>query len=203
MAYYGWPGELPEASKIDEILSQANEELTDAAREQAMQRPEPWDVADNLLEFGIALAGVVGGVYGAKALNVLQIAKQKSVALREVISGNELFKKQNAESVDQFNILRILLYVLRRAQSQEGDDVLHRVDIAAVKPGSYLSLGRNLQRARREAPVFPLPLTADDHLAAHDPVALSLYPRRRDEQQNGQRDSRLLHVFNLFNKPER
>ena len=102
MAHYGWPSQLPAASRVDEILSQANEELTETARQQAIQRPEPWDVAGNLLELGVALAGVVGGVYGAKALNVLQIAQQKSKALREIVAGNELFKKRNADSTEQF-----------------------------------------------------------------------------------------------------
>ena len=60
-----------------------------------MQRPDPWDVADNLLELGIAVAGVLGGVYGAKAAAALKTARQKSTALREVVRGNEIFKQAN------------------------------------------------------------------------------------------------------------
>ena len=102
VAHYGLPRELPSANGPEEILSAANGQLTLAARAQAIERPDPWDVADHLLELGIALAGVVGGVYGGRALGLLQLARQKSVALREVVQGNELFKRHNPTSGETF-----------------------------------------------------------------------------------------------------
>ena len=102
MAYYGMPRQLPPTQSLEVILSPENQAITQAAHGDAVQRPDPWDVADHLLEFGIALAGVVGGVYGAKAVRTLQLARQKSVALREVVQGNQLFKKQHSESSETF-----------------------------------------------------------------------------------------------------
>ena len=102
MAYYGLPHQLPPTQSIEAILSPANQALTQAAHADAIQRPDPWDVADHLLELGIAIAGIAGGVYGAKAVRTLQLARQKSIALREVVQGNQLFKKQHSESSETF-----------------------------------------------------------------------------------------------------
>ena len=65
---------------VDEILSAENETLATDARVAALQRPDPWDVADNLLELGIAVAGVLGGVYGAKAAAALKAMSELSTA---------------------------------------------------------------------------------------------------------------------------
>ena len=102
MAYYGLPQNPPPTQTGEEILSQENQAVTQQAGLEAAQRPDPWDVADNLLELGIALAGLLGGVFGSKALAALNLAKQKSDALREIITGNELFKKQNPQTVEAF-----------------------------------------------------------------------------------------------------
>jgi hypothetical protein len=92
VAYVGMPDKLPAADTAEDILSAANAAITDEAATDAAKRPDPWTVADNLLEFCIALAGVVGGVYGARAVSVLKTVKEKSVALKEIVAGNELFK---------------------------------------------------------------------------------------------------------------
>jgi len=92
MAYAGLPKELPKTETIEEVLSPESETITNQAHNDAVARPDPWQITDNLLEFGIALAGVVGGVYGVKVTAGLKTAKAKSQALREVIEGNELFK---------------------------------------------------------------------------------------------------------------
>jgi hypothetical protein len=102
VAHYGWPEEIPASESVDELLSAENGQITATARRQALERPDPWDVADHLLELGIAVAGVVGGVYGSRAIAALNAARQKSNALREVIAGNELFKQQNPEAISSF-----------------------------------------------------------------------------------------------------
>ena len=102
MAYAGLPKELPKTETIEDILSSENETITNQAHKDAVARPDPWQVTDNLLELGIAIAGIVGGVYGTKAMAGLQIAKQKSEALREVVKNNELFMRQNPEQVVAF-----------------------------------------------------------------------------------------------------
>ena len=47
---------------------------------------------------GIGIAALFGGVYGVRAAGFLKQAKEKSSALREIIEGNELFKKGNVQS---------------------------------------------------------------------------------------------------------
>ena len=102
VAYYGLPKEIPVTQTVGEILSEENAALTTNARVSAMQRPDPWDVADHLLELGIAMAGVLGGVYGAKAAAALKTTRQKSTALREVVRGNEIFKSGNPTFTEDF-----------------------------------------------------------------------------------------------------
>jgi len=68
--------------------------------DQTLNQPDSWDIADNALELGIAVAGLFGGVYGIKVAGFLKQARSKSNALREIIAGNELLKKQD----DKLNI---------------------------------------------------------------------------------------------------
>ena len=51
---------------------------------------------------GIGICSVLGGVYGTKAIRFLKDAKGKSNALKEIITGNELFKKQNQSQAAAF-----------------------------------------------------------------------------------------------------
>lgn len=102
VAHYGLPAVLPATDSIEELVGTDNEQVTAAARADAAERPDPWDVADGMLELGIAVAGVVGGVYGSRAAAGLKLAQEKSRALREVIAGNELFKRQNPAAVGSF-----------------------------------------------------------------------------------------------------
>ncbi len=102
VAHYGLPAELPATDSVEAIVGTENEQVTAAARADAAARPDPWDVADGMLELGIAVAGVVGGVYGSRAAAGLKLAQEKSRALREVIAGNELFKRQNPEAAGSF-----------------------------------------------------------------------------------------------------
>jgi len=98
LAYYGMPEELPATQTQEQLLSEENRAITEQAKLSGRERPDPWDVADHLLELGIAAAGVIGGVYGTRAMNALQLARQKGQALREIVRGNELFKERHPES---------------------------------------------------------------------------------------------------------
>jgi len=102
MAHYGLPREIPPSQSVEEILRPENAAITADARVSALERPDPWDVADNLLELGLAIAGLVGGAFGVRAVSALHLAKEKSTALREIVRGNELFKMDNPEYVEHF-----------------------------------------------------------------------------------------------------
>ena len=102
MAYYGLPREIPASDSVEQLLSEESESITSSARQEAIERPDPWDMADHLLELGLAFAGVVGGVYGSRAAGVIKQTRQKTRAIREIVTGNELFKKQYPEQVDSF-----------------------------------------------------------------------------------------------------
>lgn len=102
LAYYGLPRELPAAENVEQLLGEESSQITRAARQEAVLRPDPWSVADNLLELGIALAGVVGGIYGTRAVRALQTARGKSQALREIVQASELFKQQNPTAAESF-----------------------------------------------------------------------------------------------------
>lgn len=101
-AYYGPPKELPPAATNEDILSESNLTLTVAARQANLARPDPWDIADNLLEVGIAVAGLFGGALGVRAVKTFQEAREKSNALREIVQGSELFKQNNPQAAQEF-----------------------------------------------------------------------------------------------------
>lgn len=100
--YFGLPQELPQADSAADVLLQSNFDLAQASLAESAQRPNPWDTADALLELGIGISAVIGGVYGTKAVKFLKEAQAKSQALKEVIQGNELFKNQNPASTEAF-----------------------------------------------------------------------------------------------------
>ena len=47
-------------------------------------------------------AGLVGGVYGIRIAGYLKQAREKSKALKEIVTGNELFKQLYPEQADRF-----------------------------------------------------------------------------------------------------
>ena len=102
LAHYGMPESLPATGTMADLLSENNSLITESAYNSAILRPDTWQVADNVLELGIGLAGLLGGVWGTKAAALLVAARQKSKALEEVIVGNEFFKQQNPEVSSQF-----------------------------------------------------------------------------------------------------
>jgi len=101
-SYYGLPKEFPQAESTEEILAESNWQLARTAQVQSAERPDPWKVADSLLEVGIGISALLGGVYGTRAVRFLQEARSKSNALKEIIEGNEQFKKQNDAQAQSF-----------------------------------------------------------------------------------------------------
>jgi hypothetical protein len=101
-AYFGLPKEFPPAETADDILAESNWQLAGTAVQHGAERPDAWQVADSMLELGIGLCALLGGVYGTRAVRFLSDARGKSQALQEIIAGNELFKKQNAPAAPAF-----------------------------------------------------------------------------------------------------
>ncbi len=102
VGFNGLPQQLPKAETAEDVLSEENSEITNTATIQSAQRPDMWGLTDSAMELAIALCGLAGGIYGTKAVRFFKQAKVKSQALKEIIRGNELFKKLNADSADAF-----------------------------------------------------------------------------------------------------
>jgi len=101
-SYCGLPKEYPPAETTEQILGASNWQLANAAVTESAERPDPWQVADSVLEFGIGLCALFGGVCGTRAVQFLKDARTKSQALKEIIAGNELFKTQQPSQVAAF-----------------------------------------------------------------------------------------------------
>jgi len=101
-SYFGLPKEYPAAESAEDVLAQSNWQLADAALTESAQRPDPWQFADAMLELGIGVCALFGGVYGTRAVRFLKDARTKSQALQEIVTGNELFKKQNQAQSQAF-----------------------------------------------------------------------------------------------------
>ena len=101
-SYCGLPKEYPQAETTTQILGESNWQLANAAVTESTQRPDPWQVADSVLEFGIGISALLGGVFGTRAVRFLRDARAKSQALKEIVEGNELFKKQQPSQAKAF-----------------------------------------------------------------------------------------------------
>ena len=101
-SYYGLPKEFPQAETIEDVLAESNWDLARTALQQGADRPDAWEVADSMLELGIGICALLGGVYGTRAVGFLRQARTKSKALQEIIAGNELYKKHNESSASAF-----------------------------------------------------------------------------------------------------
>lgn len=101
-SYFGLPKEFPRSETAEDVLSESNFQLARTALQQGAERPDAWEVADSMLELGIGICALLGGVYGTRAVGFLRQAKTKSKALKEIITGNEFFKKQNTSSASAF-----------------------------------------------------------------------------------------------------
>jgi hypothetical protein len=102
VAYTGLPKQFPEAETAEDVLSEGSVAITDSATLQSADRPDVWKLTDSAFELAIAVCGLAGGIYGTKAVGFLKEARTKSQALKEIIQGNELFKKLNADSAEAF-----------------------------------------------------------------------------------------------------
>lgn len=102
ISYYGLPKEFSQADTAEDILAQSNWQLAQTALTESAERPDVWQLTDSALELAIGICALLGGVYGTKAVKFLKDAQAKSKALKEIIEGNELFKKQNESSVAAF-----------------------------------------------------------------------------------------------------
>jgi hypothetical protein len=101
-AYCGLPKEFPKAETAEDILAESNYQLANTAYQESAERPDPWQAADAMLQMGIGICSVLGGVYGTRAVRFLKDARGKSNALKEIIAGNEQFKKQNQAQTTAF-----------------------------------------------------------------------------------------------------
>ena len=101
-SYCGLPKEFPPAETAEDILAESNWQLAGTALHESAERPDAWQVADSMLEMGIGICALLGGVYGTRAVGFLRQARGKSNALHEIIVGNELFKKQNQAQAATF-----------------------------------------------------------------------------------------------------
>ena len=91
-SYCGLPKEYPPAETAQDILAQSSWQLADTALAQSAERPDAWQVADSMLEMGIGICALLGGVYGTRAVRFL----------KEIVEGNELFKQQNEAQAPAF-----------------------------------------------------------------------------------------------------
>jgi len=101
-SHYGLPKEFPQAETAEDVLIESNWQLARTALQQGDERPDAWEVADSMLELGIGICALLGGVYGTRAVGFLRQARTKSKALQEIIASNELYKKHNASSASAF-----------------------------------------------------------------------------------------------------
>ncbi|MHC5076383.1 MAG: hypothetical protein ACYTFM_08145 [Planctomycetota bacterium] len=121
VSYFGLPKELPAGDSTEEILSQSSWQLAETSLSQSGERPDVWELTDSALELGIAVAALLSGVYGTRAVSFLKNARKKSKALKEIVEGNELFKKNCPEQVSAFK------------DSQKNQTASTRQIVAAVK----------------------------------------------------------------------
>ncbi|UCF43852.1 MAG: hypothetical protein JSV99_02705 [Planctomycetota bacterium] len=102
VSYCGLPRELPQADTAEDILAESSFQLAQTAVAQSAERPDTFQVADNIFELAIGISALLGGVYGTRAVRFLKEARVKSKALQEVIAGNELFKSQHTDQAGAF-----------------------------------------------------------------------------------------------------
>ncbi len=101
-SYFGLPKEFPPAETAEDVLTESNFALARTVLAESTERPDAFEIADSVLEIGIGLCALLGGVYGTRAVGFLRTARTKSKALAEIIEGNELFKKQNEDYSSAF-----------------------------------------------------------------------------------------------------
>lgn len=96
-ADYGLPKELPAAETAEVILNGSGAAVAATAYQQSLERPDAWQVADGVMEFGLAIAGLIGGVYGARAARFIRQAREKAKAIKEVMESEQSKEPQIAQ----------------------------------------------------------------------------------------------------------
>jgi hypothetical protein len=124
VSYYGLPEQFPPADTVKDILAESNFKLAVDANLESSERPDEWEVADSAIDLGIGIFALFGGVYGTQLVRFLKNAKTKTQALKEIIAGNELFKKQNESASAAFK------------QAQSGQSPQTRQIVTEMKVGS-------------------------------------------------------------------
>ena len=95
----------PQTTDIPDYAAALAQAQTDAARRPTIDTVT--EEANNWLDLGIGLAGILGGTAGTAAIKWLSTARQKANALSEVVQGNEMLKKWleqsgNKEALEAF-----------------------------------------------------------------------------------------------------
>ena len=120
---YGLPKAMPEADSADEVLANENWQLASTSAAKAAERPDAWEMAEGAVDLGIGIAGLIGGIWGVRAASFLRQTRRKSKALKEIVEGNELFKRQHGQMADAFKT------------SQRNQSSQTRAVVAGVKNG--------------------------------------------------------------------
>lgn len=102
VGYFGLPEKIPSAATFEQIVSESSNAITEKAFAESIKRPGFLDITDAVINVALAVTAVFGGVYGAKFAGFLKMAKNKTLALREIIEGNELFKMRFPEQAENF-----------------------------------------------------------------------------------------------------
>ncbi len=102
MADYGLPKELPAAETVEDVLGDSSVAIAAGATALSAERPDAWSIADGVFEAAIGIAGIIGGAWGIRAAQFLRRSRNTSQALREVILGNEAFKRAHNEAAAAF-----------------------------------------------------------------------------------------------------
>jgi len=102
ISYYGLPEEFPQADTVGDILAESSFQLAGTALAESADRPDVFQLADNVFELAIGICALLGGVYGTRAVRHLKEARAKSQALQEIIAGNELFKREHKDYTSAF-----------------------------------------------------------------------------------------------------
>jgi hypothetical protein len=122
ISFCGLPKEFPQADTAEQILSQSSFQLAAAALSESGERPDAWQVADNMFELAIGISALLGGVYGTRAVRFLKESRVKTKALKEIVEGNELLKKEGGAYA----------HALKQAQKNQSPQT--RQLVAAMKP---------------------------------------------------------------------
>ncbi|MFI4910039.1 MAG: hypothetical protein ACIAQZ_00080 [Sedimentisphaeraceae bacterium JB056] len=93
LEYYGVTKDETELA-AGQLLDARVREISQTAYENASASNTATGSVNELLDIAIGICGLCGGAFGIKAVSFLNNAKNKAVALEEIICGNEKFKAE-------------------------------------------------------------------------------------------------------------